>query len=93
MKKSILFFLIIVLAGNLKSQEETVLKVRPILEARQHYITFKGDVIKTNIASSSPFTEISAGATYRNFDAFIGLGKGTIKASQLNGFELLNLLN
>ncbi len=90
MKKSILFFLFIVLAGNLRSQIETVLKVRPILEVRQHYITFKGDVIKTNISSSSPFTEIGAGATYKNFDAFIGLGKGTIKAAQLNGFELLN---
>lgn len=90
MKKSVLFFLIILVSGVLKSQQVTAVKVRPILEFRHHYVTFKGDVIKSNISSSSPFTEAAIGATYKNFDVFVGAGNGKIKAAQLSGFELLN---
>lgn len=90
MKKSVLFFLIISISGILKSQQETAPKVHPILELRHHYVTFKGDYIKSSISSSSPFTEVALGASYKNFDAFIGAGKGTIKAAQLSAFELLN---
>lgn len=90
MKKIIFIYLIFVLSGNLKSQQETWLKVHPILEVRHHYVTFKGDVIKSNISSSSPFNEVAIGASFKNFDAFLGTGKGTIKAAQLNGYELMN---
>ena len=90
MKKSVLFFLIILVSSVLKSQQETAVKVRPILEFRHHYVTFKGDVIKSNISSSSPLSEAALGATYKNFDVFVGAGNGKIKAAQLSGFELLN---
>lgn len=90
MKKNSLLSLIIICCSPLFGQLQNDLKVRPIAEIKHHYLTFRGDYIQSGISSSSPFTEISAGIRYRNFDAFLSTGKGKITASKISGFELLN---
>ncbi len=90
MKKNSLLSLIILCCSPLFGQQQNDLKVRPTAEIKHHYLTFKGDFIKSNIASSSPFTELSAGISYRNFDAFLSSGKGKVTASKISGFELFN---
>jgi opacity protein-like surface antigen len=89
-KKNILLFCILLNFVRLNGQQENDLKVRPILELRHHYVTFRGDIIKSNISASSPFTELAAGIRYRNFDVFLSAGKGQLTTSQFFGFELLN---
>jgi opacity protein-like surface antigen len=90
MKKNSLLSLIIICCSPLFGQQQNDNKVRPIAEIKHHYLTFRGDYIQSGISSSSPFTELSAGIKYRNFDAFLSTGKGKITASKLSGFELLN---